>query len=32
MVGYALANAFFLSYVVGGLDDLWSGFIEAEVA
>jgi hypothetical protein len=32
VVGYALANTFFLNYVVRGLDDLWSGFIEDEVA
>lgn len=31
MISYALANTFFLYYVVRGLD-LWSGFVDAEVA
>jgi hypothetical protein len=32
VIGYALANTFSLCYVVRGLDDLWSGFIDAEFA
>jgi hypothetical protein len=31
VIGYALANTFFLYYLVRELD-MWSGFIDAEVA